>query len=163
MADYPPNRPPLFLSNPEIVDRLIEAIRAGTTIVAACQFAGIAEPTYHVWAGRGRRERERRLNGAEPNPAEEGYLQVLERLEKARGDAIVRNIGVIQKAALDGTWQAAAWWLERTLPADYSRRTIVTGANDGPVEVAVTPHDLEKKLSALLDVEEGDPAGGQEA
>ena len=33
---------------------------------------------------------------------------------------MARNVALIMKAAQGGTWQAAAWWLERRHPTDWS-------------------------------------------
>ncbi len=42
----------------------------------------------------------------------------------------------IQKAAADGNWQAAAWWLERRYPADWGRRVVQSNVA-GTVKVIV--------------------------
>jgi hypothetical protein len=43
-------------------------------------------------------------------------------VEKAEADAEVRYSAQVAKAATDGTWQAAAWWLERRRHTDYGRK-----------------------------------------
>ena len=76
-----------------------------------------------------------------------------EEINNARAEAETRNVFLIQKAAKDGTWQAAAWWLERTSPKRWGRfvRTEISGPDEGPVHVVVTARDLEAKLSQLIE------------
>jgi hypothetical protein len=57
-------------------------------------------------------------------------------IEKAEGEAELRNLQVIQDATRT-TWQAAAWWLERKHKADWSSRVEQTGADGSPVKVIV--------------------------
>jgi hypothetical protein len=52
-------------------------------------------------------------------------------------------VGQIAKAANDGTWQAAAWWLERRRPDDYSRRD----------RVDVTVRQEAQKLAAQMGID----------
>jgi hypothetical protein len=43
---------------------------------------------------------------------EVAFLEFLEAVEKARASAELRAVAQIQKAASEGTWQAASWYLE---------------------------------------------------
>jgi hypothetical protein len=56
------------------------------------------------------------LRGAEP------FAAFLARLEKADAEAEAKAVKVIVDAAQDGTWRAAAWWLERRRPDRWARR-----------------------------------------
>jgi len=87
---------------PEREARLLEALRAGNTRKHACAYASITDDTFANWQRR--------------------YSDFSDAVKKAEGDAIVRNVATIMRAAQDGTWQAAAWWLERRYPDDYARR-----------------------------------------
>lgn len=66
-------------------------------------------------------------------------------VEKAKARFVLRNLRVIRKAALAGTWQAAAWGLERTDPEHYGRvvqEQRHTGPEGGPIlitQVEVIP------------------------
>lgn len=98
--------------------RVCEALTAGNTRRAACAFAGIGESTLDRWLDR--------------------YGDFGEAVKKAEGDAEVRNVAIIARAAQTGTWQAAAWWLERRYPHDYGRtvqQVEHTGAGGGPMQV----------------------------
>jgi transposase len=87
---------------PELERRLLDALRAGNTRRAACAYAGVEQHTFQRWLLR--------------------FAHFAQAIEKAEADAAVRNVAIIQQAARDGTWTAAAWWLERRYPEDYGRR-----------------------------------------
>lgn len=93
-------RPPKY--TPERERIILETVAAGGTFRAACLRAGISEETLARWRRR--------------------YVDFAERLKKAEGDAITRNLAIINRAAAEGTWQAAAWWLERRYPEEYGRQ-----------------------------------------
>lgn len=86
------------------VERILQALRAGNYLETAARYAGIGETTLHEWRHR--------------------YPEFRVAVEKARADAEARNVAVIQQAAAQ-TWQAAAWWLERSFPARWGRRVEV--------------------------------------
>lgn len=114
--------------NPHVQARLVEAFNLGqTSIASACAYAGISEAVYYKWMKQGREGDDR-------------YIEFLEAIEKARADAVLINLGVIRKAAMNGQWQAAAWWLERVLPQQFARRTTVE---------VVTPDVIEREIARL--------------
>lgn len=143
------------LLDPDRQKNLIAAIRAGATHEAAAAHAGIGSTTFYRWMDRGRTEDERILNGEKPLPEEAPYREIWESVQKAQADAEIRNIAVIQNAASTGTWQAAAWWLERRMPSKYARRVEVAGT-DQPVRLTVSTEDVEAKIAALLSGESSD-------
>ena len=92
-------------------DRMCEALRAGNTRAASADYAGIGTSTLYRWLDRGQTE-------------EEGiYREFRDAVKKAEADAEVRNVALIQRAANNGTWQAAAWWLERRRPGRWALRS----------------------------------------
>ena len=102
--------------NEETVTRVTQALRAGNTRRAACAYANIDQGTFPNWLKQ--------------------HSDFSDAIEKAEGDAEVRNVAIIQRAA-DTTWQAAAWWLERKHKAEWSSRVEQTGADGAPVKVIV--------------------------
>jgi hypothetical protein len=134
------------------VERLIEALKAGNYLEHACDFAGIGKSTVYRWLDRGQQESENIEQGLKPDKHEKQYLELWDAIKKARGEATVRNVAVINNAARGGTWQAAAWWLERTAPQQFGRRmqAEITGEGGEPIKVSVTVNALEQKIAALI-------------
>lgn len=94
---------------PERQELIIKALREGNYIEAACGYAGVGTSTFYEWMERGR-------------TASRGvYAEFADAVEKARAEAEMRNVQVIQRASKD-TWQASAWWLERSFPDRWGRR-----------------------------------------
>jgi hypothetical protein len=153
------SRRPLHQIDPDIVKRIEDAIRVGNYVEDACEYAGLSRHTLYSWLRRGQAEMDRINDGQDPDPAEAIYLTILTTIEKARAEAVVRNVTLIQNAARDGSWQAAAWWLERTRSAHFGRRlaTEVSGPGGGPVALeVVTPEALDARISALLGEQDGE-------
>lgn len=89
---------------PETAKKILEAIRVGTTFRLACAYGGITEETFSQWRKK--------------------YPEFSESVKEAVGTAAVSWLAKIEKAASDGTWQAAAWKLERLYPREYGRQVI---------------------------------------
>lgn len=127
----------------EVQDRIMQAVQAGNYLETAANFAGIDGSTMRRWVQKG-----------DAPSAPEPYRSFCTALKSARAAAEVRSVALIQQAATGGTWQAAAWYLERSYPERWGRtRVEVTGAHDGdsaPIRVEVTAEALEAKLRALI-------------
>lgn len=108
--------------DPEKVTQLLAATRGGSDLDTACHFATLSITLVYRWLERGKIESMRVEMGVDPNPLEAEFVEFWNELKKARADAITRNVSVIQKAAQSGTWKAAAWWLERTMPDVYGKQ-----------------------------------------
>ena len=147
------------LLTPERSKTILDLIASGNYIETACQAAGIASSTYHNWNARGHAERDRlrAQPDAEPNPTEVIYLEFLESVEKAFAEAEARNLMIIQKAAVAGTWQAAAWILERTRGRKYVRleKAELSGPDGDAMKVNVSTEELERKIDKILQKQEG--------
>jgi transposase len=138
---------------PQVQERVVSALNAGNYQDTAARYAGITRATFYNWLERGRIERERIAAGEKALKPERIYLDFLDAVENARANAEVRSVALIQKAANEGTWQAAAWFLERSHPQRWARlnRTEISGPQGGPIETTVDAETLEEKLSALMD------------
>ena len=86
---------------PDRVKRLLDAVAMGATRTLACHYAGIDLDTLVAWERR--------------------YADFAAQVKEAEGRAVVGWLAKIEKAANDGSWQAAAWKLERRYPEDYGR------------------------------------------
>jgi len=120
--------------NAEKLEKLFLAVRSGTDLETSCQYANLSVQDLYRDLERGRTEMELIHSGQEPKKSEAQYLELWEGLRAARADSIVRNIAAIQNAASNGSWQAAAWWLERAMPEQYSKTAVdrkATGAKTG--------------------------------
>lgn len=81
--------------------RLLEALEAGATLRMAAAACGVSEDTLARW-----RERDAGLQAA---------------IDEAEAAGAVAALETIKAAAKSGTWQAAAWLLERRYPREYGR------------------------------------------
>lgn len=105
---------------PEVVKRFCDAVRIGATYELACKHAGISHETLSTWR--------------------EKYPEFVESINSAEGAAAVGWLAKIEKAANEGTWQAAAWKLERRYPESYGRQVISnehSGPKGGAIPVAI--------------------------
>lgn len=79
------------------------------------------------------------------------YVEFVEAVESARAVAQVQMLAVVRRAAAEGAWQAAAWFLERSNPQQWGRRTLeVSGVGGGPIEFAeMSPDEKRARLEAV--------------
>lgn len=139
---------------PETQDKIVTALKAGNYLETAAALSGIAISTLHTWLDKGRTARNLAAVGHEPaTPHDAEYMDFLEAVEKARAEAEARSVVLVQQAAQKGTWQAAAWYLERTAPKRWGRKAEVelTGGDGGPVRIDVDATELERKLQRIIE------------
>ena len=76
----------------------------------------------------------------------EVYLDFLDSIKRAIQAARQVNLAVICKAAQDGSWQAAAWFLERTDFEEFGNKSKFehTGKDGKPVTIIVEYEDGPK-------------------
>jgi len=103
----------------ELVKEICNYIEQGNTYDRACRLAGISDSIFYKWKARGEKE------------GEGVYFHFLQATLKAGEKFKQTNIDIIQQAAKDGTWQAAAWLLERKHPEEFGRRDRVAISMDG--------------------------------
>jgi hypothetical protein len=102
-------------------DKLLLGIKSGTDLETSCHYAGLSVTEVYRMLERGKTESEKVSAGTTPTESEKECFDLWESLKTARAEAIVRNVAVIQTAASGGSWQAAAWWLERQAPEQFSK------------------------------------------
>lgn len=107
---------------PELHEQLVKVLRSGCTFEAAAEAVGISRRSLQVWLQKGEDAEARREDGEKVAAHEVRYIALAEDVRKARAEAEVRAVATIQRAAQDGTWQAAAWYLERAFPERWSSK-----------------------------------------
>jgi hypothetical protein len=139
------------------VERLIEALTLGDFVEEACQYAGISVDTYYRWIREGN-DLNKRDETKQPLTAEEREITELsEAIKEAELKGQHAALATIRRAAKNGTWQAAAWFLERR-NKKWSNRTEITGPDGGPVQT-VTVEDVDEKIRNLIAASEADRGG----
>jgi len=96
---------------PEIQEKIVQALVLGNHRQDAAAYAGIDATTFRRWLIRGLQEKE--------GPHAEFRQAVLE----AEARAKITAMGCITKAARDGDWKAAAWWLQKLFPHQFSEQS----------------------------------------
>jgi hypothetical protein len=97
----------------EALDRLATMLRAGNYVTVAARAVGVSPDRLAEWLER----------GASSHADDRGFVELRERLDRARADAEVRHVALVAAAAAEN-WQAAAWLLERQYPDRWSRPTL---------------------------------------
>ena len=107
---------------PEVEAAVAEAVELGATWEKAADSAGIGGSTLREWKQRG-------------EAGEAPFAAFLATLKRAEGAGIARSLRNIRQAADSGSWQAAAWLLERRYPADYGRRSEIRVDSDAAADM----------------------------
>ena len=134
---------PMCKLTKEVKDCIVQNVKNGNYLSVAAQCAGIDRSTHNRWMNRGR---------VESDAGEDTeFSQYFKEIMQARAFAEADNVLVIRNASRD-TWQAAAWWLERTFPDRWGRRDRMavdhSGRDGGPIEVGM---DLSKLTDKELE------------
>lgn len=116
---------------PELIELTAELIRVGNYYKHVAQYLNISEETFYRWL----REGEKAKNGLK--------RQFYEAVKRAEAEAIARNLALIQKAAQEGNWQAAAWWLERKYPEEWGRKDHMDIQAEGGLVIRIVEVDSD--------------------
>lgn len=128
------------------VERLINGLRLGHFVEEACQHANISKQTYYRWLKEGEALDEKTTPLTSDEQALRDLCDAIKAAELAGQSAA---LDVIRTAAARGTWQAAAWFLERR-NKKWSNRTEITGPDGGPVET-LTVDEVDQQLRRLIE------------
>ena len=147
----PRRRGRIPLLNQQIQDNIVSAVRAGAYLDDAAAMSGISRHALFEWLAKGRDAHQKADQGHELSDRETLYADFTDAVETARAEAQLRNVAIIQKAANEGTWQAAAWYLERTNPRKWGRHeTFEVGTTDDrPVEVSEIASLLDQRIARM--------------
>ena len=115
------------------IDEICNCLKLGYYQEDAATMAGISTSTYYDWMKKGD-EAQKALESGDPSslPALEEdsevevinmYSEFSDSIKRARAEAEGAHIRNIRKAADNGTWQASAWFLERSFPQKWGKRS----------------------------------------
>lgn len=103
---------------PETKSKLLEAISLGAPYEIACNYARVDYTTFAKW-----RQKAERDNVQE-------FIDFFNDLKEAQGATALKWLRHIEKAMDDGTWQSAAWKLERRHYKHFSAHAPILDMNE---------------------------------
>src|SRR6266481_5282154 len=121
-----PGRPTSL--TPDVHARIVKAIRLGMTYRLASQYGGVDYDTFRGWRVRA-------------DTGEEPYFSFSVAVKEAEGEGVLQNLERIEAAAINGTWQASAWLLERRYPQEYGK-TVQAQEHSGPAGAPIAYEDV---------------------
>jgi len=138
MARHPKGSTPIL--SEDLIDRLAHTIRSGAYVETAAAFCGISKDTFYRW-----------LRLADTDASNELLVKLSDAVKKAMAEAELRDLKVIDTAAQNGVWQAAAWRLERKFNDRWGRQAKVqlehSGPDGKPIEVSERGDRLKRILT----------------
>jgi len=130
------------------VEQLLEALRKGHYVDDACDYARISRQTYYRWQREAEAADEKHERGEKLTQRETEVRYMRDNIKAAEITGQNLALDKIHEAMDSGTWQAAAWFLERR-NKKWSNRTEVTGKDGGPIE-SVSVDELDAKLMNMI-------------
>ena len=142
-------RKPKILTE-EMQDKFLKAIRLGCPVKDACGCAGFSDGWFYEQSKKAKEQ-----PGLATSKKFAGFLR---RIKEVEGEATNRWLAMVEKAAMSGTWQAAAWKLERRRGMTLKVQQEISGPEGGPIKHEVTDakERLLDKLAQLAAREEPD-------
>ena len=124
------------------INTILSSLREGEGRVRACKAAGIDYQTFLNWY----KDKSKKLDWETPK------VEFFEAVKKAEscGNNKIKDLakrGVIEK--FTENWQAAAWWLERKYPEEFSLRQKIDHTTKGkklPEQVMIDLNKLPDEL-----------------
>ena len=107
----PPKEAPKY--TPVTERRILRGLKAGNTLRATADSAGIDRDTLRRWMDQGETDHQA---GRDTEKS-----RLYGKIKKAMAVPVLANVARIQRAAQGGTWTAAAWWLERRHPEEWGK------------------------------------------
>lgn len=86
---------------PDVIKRIVDAVRLGCPYKLAAQYGGISHETFYDWI--------------------KNKSDFSDQIKNAEAEAVMTRIANIRLAAKNGAWQADAWLLERRHPEEFGR------------------------------------------
>lgn len=113
----------------QLQKKICEQIEEGNTFDRACRLCNISDRIFYKWREQGKEAKRGK------------FFQFFQAVKRAEERFIAWHLKVIKDAAEAGTWQAAAWILERKYFEEFGRkdRHEVTGKEGGPIHLKYEP------------------------
>lgn len=108
----------------EFVDDFCNALSAGLSIKAACDYCLISEVTYYSYVNKAQ-------NDIEAGVKNSKYVKFFNRVKKAKASFKLYHMAKIREAAESGSWQASAWSLERCCPDEFGKSVQIEASDNG--------------------------------
>ena len=128
----------------DIIEDICNWLKPGYYQEDAATMAGISTSTFYDWMKKGdegQKALESGVSSSLPATQEGSEVEVVdmfqefsEAVKKARAEAEGAHLRNIRRAADNGTWQASAWWLERSFPKKWGKRNTLD-ISDGNEEI----------------------------
>lgn len=99
--------------NKEMIEKIARYIELGFTIKDTCEAVGINKDTFFEWKRQGKSDKE--------NGIKSDFSDFSDSIKKSKHSIKELMLSKIVQTAKE-KWEAAAWWLERNFPEDYSLR-----------------------------------------
>ena len=121
----------------EVIETLSNWLKLGYYQEDAAVMSGIGESTFYKWM-----KDARELDEGEREPesdTDDLLLELIEAVKKSRAESEGAHIRNIRRAADNGVWQASAWFLERSHPKKWGRRSALelSGDDGKPIEFEI--------------------------
>lgn len=133
----------------ELIAEITKWLEIGNFTEDTFDGLGIAKSTWYSWKKQGEEAEVKFDKGEELTANEKLFLDFLDAIKKSRAIAVRNYVTQIAKASSDGSWQAAAWWLERTDFKKWGRKDKVGLSFDNPLELK---HNVKGELREKLNV-----------
>lgn len=142
--------------NPEQIAKAGEAGRLGMTNALTAAYIGVSGRTVDNWRRKGGDAWLRAEQGEELSDLDRRYMAFYRAQEAGKSTNSAEALAMVIKAAREGSWQAAAWMLERR--HGYVR----TGVHEVRATIQAAEVDREalaRHLAAKLGLDDGDDDG----
>lgn len=87
---------------PDRIEKILDFLRSGNTRGTSARASGISPDTFSIWMAK--------------------YSDFSEAVKTAEQEAVTKYLAHIEQAAIKGSWQAAAWVLERRHYQEWGRK-----------------------------------------
>ena len=126
-----------LLLDSEVIGNIANWLKLGYYQEDAAVMAGIGVSTFYKWMKEARALEEGEKEPETPN--DELLIELIEAVKKSRAESEGAHIRNIRRASDNGIWQASAWFLERSHPKKWGRRSALelSGEDGKPIEFEI--------------------------